>query len=83
MWLPDGWWIITEISTSGVRFTASANGLPEIDSSSKFRSELEATRVARFKVNGLRESEFRLVEISLSCSASRTAESLLRGPNRK
>lgn len=47
MWLPDGWWIITEISTSGVRFTASANGLPEIESSSKFRSDLEATGIAR------------------------------------
>lgn len=21
MWLPDGWWIITEITTNGVRFT--------------------------------------------------------------
>ena len=42
MWLPDGWWIITEITTNGVRFTAGANGLPEIESSSKFRSDREA-----------------------------------------
>ena len=47
MWLPDGWWIITEITTNGVRFTAGANGLPEIESSAKFRSDREATSIAR------------------------------------
>ena len=26
MWLPRGWWIITEISTRGARFTAGADG---------------------------------------------------------
>ena len=39
MWLPEGWWIITEKSTDGTRFTAGAKGLPEIESSAKFRSE--------------------------------------------
>jgi len=47
MWMPEGWWIITEISKKGVRFTAGANGLPEIESSAKFRSDFEATRIAR------------------------------------
>lgn len=47
MWMPDGWWIITEVTNKGVRFTAGANGLPEIESSSKFRSDLEATSIAR------------------------------------
>lgn len=47
MWLPEGWWIITEKSTDGTRFTAGANGLPEIESSAKFRSEREATSIAR------------------------------------
>jgi hypothetical protein len=28
MWMPDGWWIITEVNNKGVRFTAGANGLP-------------------------------------------------------
>jgi hypothetical protein len=47
MWLPEGWWIITEKITDGVRFTAGAKGLPEIESSAKFRSDLEATKAAR------------------------------------
>ena len=47
MWLPEGWWIITEKSTGGVRFTAGAKGLPEIESSAKFRSDRDATGVAR------------------------------------
>ena len=47
MWLPEGWWIITEKSSDGVRFTAGANGLPEIESSAKFRSDREATSIAR------------------------------------
>lgn len=47
MWLPRGWWIITEISTRGARFTAGADGIPEIESSSKFRSDLEATNAAK------------------------------------
>ena len=47
MWLPDGWWIITEVTNKGVRFTAGANGLPEIESSAKFRSDREATSMAR------------------------------------
>ena len=47
MWLPEGWWVITEKSADGVRFTAGAKGLPEIESSSKFRSDREATRMAR------------------------------------
>jgi len=47
MWLPDGWWIITEVTNKGVRFTAGANGLPEIESSSKFRSDREATSIAQ------------------------------------
>ena len=47
MWMPDGWWIITEVTNKGVWFTAGANGLPEIESSSKFRSDLEATGIAR------------------------------------
>jgi len=47
MWLPEGWWIITEKSTGGVRFTAGAKGLPEIESSAKFRSDREATSMAR------------------------------------
>jgi len=47
MWLPAGWWIITEVTKKGVRFTASANGLPEIESSAKFRSDREATSIAR------------------------------------
>lgn len=47
MWLPDGWWIITEVTNKGVRFTAGANGLPKIESSSKFRSDREATSIAR------------------------------------
>jgi len=47
MWLPDGWWIITEVTNKGVRFTAGANGLPEIESSAKFRSDCEATSMAR------------------------------------
>jgi len=47
MWLPDGWWIITEKSTDGTRFTAGAKGLPEIESSAKFRSDRDATGVAR------------------------------------
>ena len=49
MWLPDGWWIITEITTNGVRFTAGANGLPEIESSSKFRSDREATSLVSIR----------------------------------
>ena len=32
---------------NGVRFTAGANGLPEIESSSKFRSDREATSTAQ------------------------------------
>lgn len=55
MWLPDGWWIITEIVSNGVRFTAGANGLPEIESSAKFRSDLEATRSAQ---NALRSMAY-------------------------
>jgi len=47
MWMPIGWWIITEVNNKGVRFTAGANGLPEIESSSKFRSDLEATSCAQ------------------------------------
>ena len=47
MWLPEGWWIITEKSTDGTRFTAGAKGLPEIESSAKFRSDREATSMAR------------------------------------
>ena len=47
MWLPEGWWIITEKSTDGTRFTAGAKGLPEIESSAKFRSDRDATGVAR------------------------------------
>ena len=47
MWLPRGWWIITEISTRGARFTAGADGISEIESSSKFRSDLEATNAAQ------------------------------------
>jgi hypothetical protein len=47
MWMPDGWWIITEVTNKGVRFTAGAKGLPEIESSAKFRSDLEATGIAR------------------------------------
>ena len=30
MWMPIGWWIITEVNNKGVRFTAGANGLKEI-----------------------------------------------------
>jgi hypothetical protein len=55
MWLPDGWWIIMEITTNGVRFTAGANGLPEIESSSKFRSDREATSTAQ---NALRSMAY-------------------------
>src|SRR5574343_177821 len=47
MWLPDGWWIITEVTNKGTRFTAGASGLPEIESSAKFRSDREATSIAR------------------------------------
>ena len=47
MWLPDGWWIITEVTNKGTRFTAGASGLPEIESSAKFRSDREATSMAR------------------------------------
>ena len=39
------------VVNSGVRFTAGANGLPKIESSAKFRSDLEATRAA---LNALR-----------------------------
>ncbi len=47
MWLPDGWWIITEVTNKGVRFTAGANELPEIESSANFRSDREATSMAK------------------------------------
>lgn len=47
MWLPQGWWIITEKTNKGVRFTAGANGLQEIESSAKFRSVTQATTAAR------------------------------------
>ena len=55
MWMPDGWWITTKISSDGVRFTAGADGLPEIESSAKFRSDLEATRSAQ---NALRSMAY-------------------------
>ena len=55
MWLPKGWWIITEISARGARFTAGADGIPEIESSANFRSDFEATRIAR---NALRSMAY-------------------------